>query len=128
MTETSGTTSLKVDTVKERIKRQQALFIQVYKRKACNVSATCEAIGVERHIFSTWKLKYPEFKNACDEIELSLIDIAETQLLKNIKEGKEASLIFYLCNKAPDKWQNVKRIEHRLPGNTKMTYIIKHAK
>jgi transposase-like protein len=128
MYNTNKTNTLKVDTVKDRIKRQQALFVQEYKLKACNISATCQAIGINRLTFYDWKSKYPEFEIQITELEQGMIDLAETQLFKNIRDGKETSLIFFLCNKARDKWQNVQRIEHKLPTNTKMTYIIKHAK
>jgi len=128
MNKANNINTLKTDTVKDRIKRNQALFVQEYKNKACNISATCQAVGINRLTFYDWKSKYPEFESQIIELEQGLIDLAETQMLRNIREGKETSLIFFLCNKARDKWQNVQRIEHRLPENTKMTYIIKHAK
>jgi hypothetical protein len=41
-----------------------------------------------------------------------MINEAETQLLKNIKMGKETSLIFFLVNRAPDKWRSINKVEY----------------
>jgi len=55
-------------------------------------------------------------------VEASLIDLAESQLLVNIKKGNIVALIFFLCNRAGDRWQNVNRGEQNggLSGNIKV--------
>ena len=91
----------------KKIKELASLF----KTKACNVSAMCEALGISRQSWYQWKIKSPDFADAIKETEASMIDFAETQLFKNIAAGKETSLIFYLLNRAPDRWQDKRNIE-----------------
>ncbi|HEC88449.1 MAG TPA: hypothetical protein ENI52_03940 [Thermoplasmata archaeon] len=100
------------DTIKKRIQVKQDLFLRFFERKACNVSATCKAIGINRDTYYEWRKKHTSFDHKCKEIEESLIDDAETQLYLNIRAGKETSLIFFLCNKGKHRgWQNVNRID-----------------
>ena len=94
----------------------KSLFLSVFKSKACNVTQACEAAKITRTTFYDWKKADPAFTQACDDIEYSLIDFAESNLLKNIQAGKEGAVIFFLCNRAPDRWRNVQRVEgyHRV--------------
>ena len=95
-------TKLTLEKIKE--------IASIYKGKACNVSQTCAAINISRETWYKWARRNKDFSREINEQEAALIDFAETQLLKNIKEGKETSLIFYLKNKKPDQW-NEKRFE-----------------
>ncbi|MEA1964726.1 MAG: phBC6A51 family helix-turn-helix protein [Candidatus Aerophobetes bacterium] len=79
-------------------------FFEVYKRKACNVTAACDAVGISRQTYYEWR-KEEEFTQKCEEAEESLLDMAEVQLIKNIREGNERALEFYLCNRAPNRWK-----------------------
>lgn len=90
---------------------KKAHALKVFREKACNVSLTCEAIGISRTAWYAWKESDPEFKEKVKEIDESLIDLAETQLMKNIRDGKETSLIFFLKNKAPDRWRDRKELD-----------------
>jgi len=119
---------LKKQTVHDRIKANQERFLTVYKAKACNITASCEAININRLAYYEWREKYPSFDSRCKECEAGLIDYAETQMLKNIEAGKEVSLIFFLCNKAKDKWQNVSKVTHDVPEGTRIKYEIVHVK
>ena len=40
--------------------------------------------------------RFPELKEEIDEAREAMVDYAESKLLQNIKEGKEASIFFYL--------------------------------
>ena len=126
--QTDNINALKYQTVKDRIKASQELFLKAYKEKACNITMACNTININRTTFYDWLKAYPDFEKACKDIEFGLIEMAESQMLKNIALGKEVSLIFFLCNKAKDRWQNVQRIDHQLPENTKIKYEITHVK
>jgi len=120
--------ALKKQTVNDRVKASQEAFLTVYKAKACNVTASCEAIKIDRKTYYNWREEYLNFDSRCRECEAGLIDYAETQMLKNIEAGKEVSLIFFLCNKAKDKWQNVSKVTHDVPEGTRIKYEIVHVK
>lgn len=85
---------------------KKQLFLDSYLSKACNKSETCKSVGIGRTTFYTWYNTDSVFKEAIDELEVSLVDLAETQLLKNIRAGKETSLIFFLTNRAPERWKH----------------------
>lgn len=111
----------KSDTIKKRIKEKQKLFLSLHDKKACNVSLTCNAIGISRETYYEWRKKYPSFNKACEDSEEGLIDRAESQLVINWQSGKETSLIFFLCNKGKHRgWQN----RHMIEGNPDMPLTV----
>lgn len=80
-----------------RMSKKQKLFIKAYSQNyACNVSATCNGLGINRRLFYKWTESCPDFKQAIEDARESLIDLAETKLQQNIMEGKEASIFFFL--------------------------------
>jgi len=83
--------------------KKETLFIENYEKSACNISVTCKKIGISRETFYRWRKTNPKFDSACLEIEEGLIDMAETMLLKGIKEGKTTEIIFYLKTKGKSR-------------------------
>jgi len=70
-------------------------FVDIYNKKACNVSATCKVIGCSRTMFYEWRKKYIYFDTWLMEAEESLIDTAETIVFKKLMEGDlKAATIF----------------------------------
>lgn len=70
------------------------------------MSAIARTLGVD------WKTakKLIEMHDLKEELEIaneSLLDFAENMLFKNIKEGKEASIFYYLNNKGKSRGYNV---------------------
>lgn len=66
------------------------------------VKYVAEAFKVSRVTIYEWQKKYPEFKTLFEDAVEATLDIAEHQLMKNIKEGRETSLIFFLkCKGKP---------------------------
>ena len=92
-------------------------FFEVYKRKGCNITAACDAVGISRQTYYEWR-KEEEFNRKCEEGEESLVDMAEVQLIKNIREGNQRAVEFFLCNRAPDRWK--KMIRQDLRGSVKV--------
>jgi len=91
--------------------RNKEMFLSVYQTQACNISRTCELAKISRETYYQWRKqggKYydKDFNRQCTEIEESLDDIAESQLFKNLTEGKEQSLFFWLKNRRPKKWKD----------------------
>ena len=89
-------------------------FFEVYKRKGCNITAACDAVGISRQTYYKWR-KEKEFNQKCEEAEESLTDMAEVQLIKNIREGNQKAVEFYLCNRASNRWK--KTIRQDLSGS-----------
>ena len=73
-------------------------FIEVFKKQDGNISKACKASKISRQTFYDW-MKDPEFKDQIEHVRESLIDFAESQLLRNISKGKTAEILFYLKTK-----------------------------
>ena len=74
-------------------------IVEVFRKKACNVSATCIALNIDRKTFYDWKKKSPELSAMLDDACESLIDNAETMLLSKINDGDLTAIIFFLKTK-----------------------------
>jgi len=87
-----------------KMNRKQKLFVKAFTENyACNVSATCKALGINRRLYYKWMDEYPDFKESIEDAREALIDLAETKLQQNIMEGKEASIFFFLKCQAKDR-------------------------
>jgi len=75
---------------------KQKLMLEALSETFFNITASCKMVGIDRQTHYNWVGKFDHYKKACEEIENSFINIAESQLKKNINEGKETSLIFFL--------------------------------
>lgn len=80
-------------------KPSNKFLVDLYKKKGCNVSATCSAIGCTRWAFYKWKDKDPKLAQMLEEAYESIIDFAESKLVEHINEGDITSLIFFLKTK-----------------------------
>jgi len=101
----------------ERTKDKQKLFLEAYERTACNISQACKSVNIGRTTFYSWVEKYPAFKAAVNEINESVIEIVESQLKKNIMNGKEASLFFFLVNRKPERWRSITKVQMEHSGH-----------
>lgn len=109
--------------------QKKALFLEEYKKKACNISATCTACDISRDWYYSNRKKDEKFNKALKNFEEELVDYAETQLYKNIKDGKETSLIFYLKCKAKDRgYVEKQEMDHsvNLKGNLSGNFGVTH--
>lgn len=78
-------------------------FLELYRKKGGNVSATCDAMSIARSNYYKVLNSDPKFEEAIKEVNESLIDFAESMLMSNIKDGKETSIIFFLKSKGKDR-------------------------
>jgi len=106
------------NTIKKRIARQKELFLKQFKKNTGNVSISCVAIGIDRGTYYNWRKTDKEFARKADEAIFSIHEKVEDQLLKNIFAGKESSLFFYLCNRMPERWKSIQKIEQRFASGT----------
>lgn len=64
------------------------------------VTPACKACGLSRDTFYRYYNEDPEFSKRVDDINEITLDFVENQLLKAIKEGDRASIMFYMKYKA----------------------------
>ena len=64
----------------------------------------CKKAGnISRSTYYRYMREDEEFAKAVEDIKEAQIDYVEGQLIKNISDGKETSIIFYLKSKAKDR-------------------------
>lgn len=78
-------------------------FLELLSKNAGNVSRACSAMNINRRTFYNWMEKEEAFKFVVDEIQESLIDNAESELQKLIKDGNTAAILFFLKTKAKSR-------------------------
>lgn len=81
------------------MKFDEEKFIEVYQKKAGNISATCNALLVSRTQFYRKMKKSKKFKEAIDDAYESIIDNVESKLLSKINDGDTTATIFFLKTK-----------------------------
>lgn len=107
----------KKETEPNKVKgRLKNALLNAYDKSMGNVSSACRTVNVSRETFYRFKREDPVFSERVTEIDESNLDFAETILLKNIREGKEASLIFFLKTKGRDRGY-VERIDSTVTLN-----------
>ena len=74
-------------------------IVKVYQKKACNVSATCTALGMSRQTFYVRKNSDAELREMLDDADDAIIDFAESKLVEKIGEGDLTDTIFFLKTK-----------------------------
>ncbi len=75
---------------------KQKLFIKAFEKHATNISRACDVVGIDRSTHYTWLSRNSTYKEKIQAIEEGMIDFAEGMLYKNMKEGKESSILFFL--------------------------------
>tara|TARA_R100000935_G_scaffold4209_1_gene10153 strand:+ start:2057 stop:2422 length:366 start_codon:yes stop_codon:yes gene_type:complete len=66
------------------------------------VTTACKNVGIARSTFYEW-LKDEEFKNQVNDIQNIALDMAESQLHKQILNGNTTATIFYLKTKGKNR-------------------------
>lgn len=74
-------------------------MIQALEKSLGVVTTACKKIGIGRTTFYQWLKDDEDFKKEVDDINNVVLDFAESQLHKQIKEGSTAATIFYLKTK-----------------------------
>lgn len=60
------------------------------------VTTACKKADIDRQTFYNYYNDDPAFAKKVDELKNVALDYAESHLFKNMQDGKEASVIFYL--------------------------------
>jgi len=88
-------------------------FLKVFKKKACNISASCDAVKIDRQTYYNWMAKDEKFKTSVLECQEGLIDFAESMLMQNINKGDNTATIFFLkCKGKSRGYIEKQEIEH----------------
>lgn len=76
--------------------RMKEVFLKALNENKGLVTYACQKTNVARQTHYLWLTTDEEYAKRVAEIRETVLDFGENQLLKNISEGKEASLLFFL--------------------------------
>ncbi len=88
------------------------------------LEAACGAARVHVSTFRRWRNEDEELDQDAEVAIQSTIQSVESALLKKAlgtDSGHVTAAIFYLCNRAPDRWQHVNRVINEHTGNVGVT-------
>lgn len=72
--------------------------------------------GVSRWTVRQHRDKDPKFDEACESAEADAVETVEDALYEAASYGNVTAQIFFLKNRAPDRWKDVNRFEGDIKG------------
>lgn len=85
-----------------------------------SVEGTCKKVKINKTTFYEWVKKDKQFAEDVEKARLSQVVVVEDALFKKAKAGNVTAIIFFLCNRSPEKWKNVQRVETEFPDGLKI--------
>jgi len=93
-------------------------------REGNSLAHACEEANISRHQVYRLRKKDPDFERQYNEALQSQNDIVEDALLESAKDGKVTAQMFWLTNRAPQRWKNKKEMKHNGDVNLTLKDII----
>ena len=120
----------KNDKKKKRLTKKQKQYLEFLFKFKGIISKATDAMRIGRKSHYNW-LENSEFSEAVENVQQSLKDFGENALIKLIKNGNPAAVIFFNKSKNKDRgYAERQEIEHsgNIEGNTKLILEIIDAK
>lgn len=83
----------------DRVGHTKKALLEALEASLGIVTIACRNVGIARSTFYNYIDNDPEFAAAVKDVEEVVLDFAESQLHKQIKEGNTAATIFYMKTK-----------------------------
>lgn len=111
---------------KNKIQHTKKALLEALEKCLGVVTTACKMVGVDRTTYYRYYNEDEEFAKQCDDIENVVLDFAESQLHKQIKDGNPSSTIFYLKTKGKGRGYFEKTVsENKNENNNNHTGEIK---
>lgn len=110
-----------------KIRHNKKKILEALEKSLGIVTTACKIAGVHRSTYYEYYNTDEEFKKECDDMSNIVLDFAESQLHKQIKDGNPSSTIFYLKTKGKkrgyyEKILNENLNTHKGEIKTKLDY------
>ena len=89
--------------VRRSLESRQKRFLKAYIASGYNISEACRKVGIQRFLVMQWKQADPEFANKMWEVEESITDFVESQMLKQIRNNNPAMIMWFLETKGKNR-------------------------
>lgn len=112
-------------TSEEKTAKNKKRMLEALEQNLGVVTAAAKSAKINRKTHYEYLKSDPAYKAAVDAIDDICIDFGQAQLIKNIKAGKEVSLLFYMKKKGRDKgWGDEVNVKHDISENVKEVFEI----
>ena len=101
------TASLATGALKAKDRKRKAIrAILASLKKGSSIYSACNGAGINVTTFWRWRLKSPKLEKLVGVILESQITIVEDALYGEAVKGNPVAMIFFLTNRAGDKWKD----------------------
>jgi len=87
----------------DKTRHNKKKILEALEKSLGIVTTACKIAGVHRSTYYEYYNTDEEFKKECDDMSNIVLDFAESQLHKQIKDGNPSSTIFYLKTKGKNR-------------------------
>lgn len=101
---------------------KRARFLELYGSGQWTLAGAAQKAGTSASGIWRWRTADAEFdaqvKRTLKDLDGLRVQLVEDGLFGRILRGEAsaAEVIFFLCNRAPDRWRSVQRLEHTGAG------------
>ena len=91
---------------------RRALVLQaISEGKTRSAAISMESVGLARQTLTMAMKRDPEFAALVEAAEMPVHEAVESALLKSAMSGNVTAQIFYLCNRAKERWTHVNQVK-----------------
>jgi len=83
----------------DEIGHRKKAMVEAMEKSLGIVTTACKMVGISRQTHYNWMTEDTSYRDAINELSDMVVDFAESQLHKLIKDGNVASVLFYLKTK-----------------------------
>lgn len=105
----------KVETIETRNRQKEAFLLSL--ERGASITDSCEAARVSRATIWRWRKRSKGFNNKTLSIIDSRTQSVEDALYSSALKGNVIAQIFWLKNRASDRWKDVKEVAGSLELN-----------
>lgn len=102
----------------EMCERVKSPYVMVAGATLSSIAQACE---VSIPTVQAWMERHEQFLAAVKDARAVVDDSVESSMMKSIRAGNVTAQIFWLCNRRPDRWRHVQRVEHTGEGGGAIT-------
>lgn len=90
----------------EWLKEDKLKKLQELSANGCSMDEIAQAIGIGKSTLYDWGDRHPQIQQAIKKGREKSVDMVENALFKSAINGNVTAMIFYLKNKAPDRYKD----------------------
>ena len=84
-------------------KTKKETFLIALENELGHISKACKQAKIHRQTYYLWIKKDKDFKQKCEDVQESFLDLAESKLLEKINDGDNTCIIFFLKTKGKSR-------------------------